>query len=449
MSDFIHFAKGFIKDRFYLKKVKEDEAAIVDSIRKGIEFRDTNIWVLVFAIFLASIGLNINSTAVVIGAMLVSPLMGPIMGIGLGLGIFDFTMVKSAAKNMVLMVVISIGTSTLYFLLSPLNIAQSELLARTTPTIWDVLIAMFGGLAGIVAGVSKEKGNVIPGVAIATALMPPLCTAGFGLARGNFYFFGGAFYLFCINMVFISVSTFFVVRLLKFPIVTFVNATTEKKIRQIISVIIFITVVPSIFIAYFTVKKAVFEERAKSFLKNEFNFPKTQVIKQEYSYENNTISLLMIGDELTPDVIKNIEGKEVQYNLKGVKLNINQGQNGLNKADIETLKTGILEKMYHKDDSVIGNKDKLIQSLENQINMYHEKQLPITAISKEILAINSNISEFSIHNDVYYNTANNSYDTIMTAYTKFKKRPDKAEKEQIIKWLKARTGADTLKLILE
>ena len=181
--------KYFAKELFSLDEDKADEKEIVYTIKKGVEFKGTNVWVLVFAIFIASIGLNVNSTAVIIGAMLISPLMGPIMGIGLGIGINDFELIKRAFKNLAIATLISVSTSALYFLISPLSEAQSELLARTTPTIWDVLIALFGGLAGIVAATRKYSSNVIPGVAIATALMPPLCTAGYGIAiKQNFMF---------------------------------------------------------------------------------------------------------------------------------------------------------------------------------------------------------------------------------------------------------------------
>ena len=196
----------FVYERFNISHEQEDNFATISSIERGVEFKGINVWTLIFAIFVASIGLNVNSTAVIIGAMLISPLMGPIMGLGLSVGIYDFALLKRSLKNLSIAVVISVLTSAIYFMISPLSEAQSELLARTTPTIYDVFIALFGGFAGIVAGAGKEKGNAIPGVAIATALMPPLCTAGYGLATGNIYFFVGAFYLFFINAVMISVG---------------------------------------------------------------------------------------------------------------------------------------------------------------------------------------------------------------------------------------------------
>ena len=216
------FKESFLAVRQFLghyldqSQDRESEQVTVEAIREGIEFKGSTIWILIFAIFIASLGLNTNSTAVIIGAMLISPLMGPIMGIGLGLGINDFELIKKSFRNLGVATIFSVLTSTLYFLISPLNEARSELLARTSPTIYDVLIALFGGLAGIVAMATKQKGNVIPGVAIATALMPPLCTAGFGLANGNMHYFFGAFYLFFINSVFIAFATTMGVKAMKF-----------------------------------------------------------------------------------------------------------------------------------------------------------------------------------------------------------------------------------------
>lgn len=224
--------KEFFKDIFTLEEDKVNEEEVVESIIKGVEFRGTNLWILIFSILIASIGLNVNSTAVIIGAMLISPLMGPIMGVGLGIGINDFELIKKSLKNLFIAVVISIFVSTFYFYITPLKDAQSEILARTTPAIWDVFIAFFGGLAGIVAGSRKDKSNVIPGVAIATALMPPLCTASYGIANLNLTYFAGAFYLFFINSVFISFATFLIVRVLKFKKKVFLNIQAEKKVKH-------------------------------------------------------------------------------------------------------------------------------------------------------------------------------------------------------------------------
>ena len=205
--------KSFLGEYLDLRKDKDNELATVDSIRKGVEFKGANLWILIFAIFMASLGLNVNSTAVIIGAMLISPLMGPIMGVGLSVGLNDFELMKRSLKSFLITTAFSVTTATIFFLLAPIAGSQSELLARTSPTIYDVFIALFGGLAGVVALSTKEKGNVIPGVAIATALMPPLCTAGYGLASGNLIYFLGAFYLYFINSVFISLATFLGMRI--------------------------------------------------------------------------------------------------------------------------------------------------------------------------------------------------------------------------------------------
>ena len=222
------------------------EHETIEEIKKGIVFKGANLWILIFAIIVCSVGLNVNSTAVIIGAMLyLSLLMGPIMGVGLGIGIYDFELIIKALKNLGIAIVISVHTSALYFWASPLNDAQSELLARTSPNLWDVFIAMFGGLAGIVAGSRKEKTNAIPGVAIATALMPPLCTAGYGLGTDSGFISLGAIYLFFINSVFISLSTYMIVRALRYSKKEFVDPDREKRVKRYIGLLVFLIIIPS------------------------------------------------------------------------------------------------------------------------------------------------------------------------------------------------------------
>ncbi|MBA3901048.1 MAG: DUF389 domain-containing protein, partial [Bacteroidetes bacterium] len=239
-----------ILNYFNLEADVDDFDKIHEAFAKNIEFRGPNLWILIFAILIASVGLNMNSNAVIIGAMLISPLMGPINGMGYSIATYNFPLFRRALKNFTFAVVASLIASTAYFALSPISTAQSELLARTSPTIYDVLIALFGGLAGIVAISSKEKGNVIPGVAIATALMPPLCTAGYGLATGNLYYFFGAFYLFTINTVFIALSSIAISQILKFPIRTISAVDMKKKVNSWISVVITLILIPSIYFGY-------------------------------------------------------------------------------------------------------------------------------------------------------------------------------------------------------
>lgn len=448
-KDLLEHIKVFLKTRFSLHRDKEDEDDVVESIRRGIEFRGINIWILVFAIFLASIGLNVNSTAVIIGAMLISPLMGPIMGVGLGLGIFDFDLVKSAAKNLAIMVCVSLIASTIYFLVSPLSLAQSELLARTKPTIWDVLIATFGGLAGIVAGSSKEKGTVIPGVAIATALIPPLCTAGFGLANGDFYFFLGAFYLFCINVVFISVSAFVVVRLLKFSKHTFLDKHSETRIKRIVTIIVLVTVIPSVFIAYFTVQKILFEERAAEFIRNEFHFSKTLVLSKRIDYENDRVDIVLIGETLPEDTILRMKIKAKTYGIPEKSVFITQGINDNEAIDVNALKSGIVREVYSQNQKVLDEKDKVILGLQGKLSDYQKNIFPVKNIANELKELNGNVVSLSIQDNVYYNLSSNTPDTITTAYIKFTKKPGITEAHKLEAWLKARIQKEKLKLIIE
>ena len=223
---------SLLKKYFNIYPDKDDEKTILENVESSIDFQGAQLWILIFAIFIASLGLNVNSTAVIIGAMLISPLMGPIIGMGLAVGISDISLLRRSATNFLVATVISVITATVYFAITPLDEAQSELLARTSPSLYDVLIALLGGAAGFIALTTKGKGNVIPGVAIATALMPPLCTAGYGLAVGNLSYFLGAFYLFFINTVFIGLATLVGTRMLKFRQITLPDADNMRKVKR-------------------------------------------------------------------------------------------------------------------------------------------------------------------------------------------------------------------------
>ena len=340
--------RDFFVRNFDVRQEKEDELETIESIRKGIEFKGTNLWVLIFATFVASLGLNTNSTAVIIGAMLISPLMGPIMGFGLGLGISDFDLIKRSFRNFATATVFSVITSTLFFLISPISEAQSELLARTQPTVYDVLIAFFGGLAGIVASSTKSKGNVIPGVAIATALMPPLCTAGFGLASGNLYYFFGAFYLYFINTVFISLATYVVVRLLKYPKKVFLNKQREKIVTRYVGVIVFFTIVPSLFLSYNLIRASYFNDRVRTFVADELSFPNTQILSKTVTdtSDKKEVKVVLIGETVPETMIANARAKMPKYGLKNVGLVVQQGF-GQEATDINELKSLLMQDLYN------------------------------------------------------------------------------------------------------
>ena len=277
--------------QFRLDDDQADYSEIDKSIRGGIRMRGTNLWVLMFAILVASIGLNVNSTAVIIGAMLISPLMGPIMGVGYGVAIYDFDLVKKALTALGMAILISLCASTLYFAVTPLSEAGSELLSRTSPTIWDVLIALFGGLAGIIGATRKEKNNTVPGVAIATALMPPLCTASYGIANGNLYYFLGAFYLFFINSVFIAIATFLMVTLINPSHRRFVDARTELRVKRFVGTLAIATLVPSVYLALNLVREEVFKTNAAHFVRREFLLPNVHVADMEFDPSNRGIEV--------------------------------------------------------------------------------------------------------------------------------------------------------------
>ena len=258
--------RPYTRKLFDLRSDQADPEVIDQTIRAGVVFEGTNLWLLIFAILVASIGLNVNSTAVIIGAMLISPLMGPIMGAGYGVSVGDFKLLRLSIANLARAASASLLASAIYFSLSPLSEAHSELLARTTPSIWDVGIALFGGLAGIVGVTRKEKSNVLPGVAIATALMPPLCTAGYGIATLQPGFFLGAFYLFFINSVFIAAATVMMTRLMHLPTASHVDAATRTRARRWIALVVTATLVPSVVLARQLVQAEVFQARAQRFL---------------------------------------------------------------------------------------------------------------------------------------------------------------------------------------
>ncbi len=272
------------------------------------------------------------------------------------LAISDFEVVRRGLKNLLIAVVISIFTSTAYFLISPLHSATSELLSRTTPTIWDVFIAFAGGMAGAIGATRREKNNVIPGVAIATALMPPLCTAGFGLATGHFYYVLGAFYLFFINSVFICIATLLVLRFMKFHRREFESEVRRKRMVRYIWFVGIVTVAPSIWLGYRIVQKAIFEGNAQAFVRKEFKFPRTQVVSKTFLFERRKtpeIELLLIGETLDSARIDSLNRRLPDYKLDGTRLVIRQGLDARNNIDFAQIKASILHDVFHDDDSTL------------------------------------------------------------------------------------------------
>lgn len=296
-SRIVEILRPHLIERLQIRDLADPESTI-EGIKKDIEFRGFNLWILVFSIVIASIGLNVDSTAIVIGAMLISPLMGPIMGFGLGVGINDAGTVRKSLTNLGVAVSIAVLSSAIYFFISPIDEASNELFARTNPTFLDVLVALFGGLTGILAGSRKEKSNVIPGVAIATALMPPLCTAGFGLANGQWDYFFGAFYLFLINVILIATATSLVVRYLNFPQATYVDPARELKYKRYFAAALLAMVIPSGWIFYKTVSETLVTSRINGYVVEHAKFPGTEVVKSEIVWMSGAphVHLVLLGE---------------------------------------------------------------------------------------------------------------------------------------------------------
>lgn len=436
--NFFQYIRSFFKERFNLDDDKADEKLIVDIIKRDVHFKGPNLWALIFAIFIASIGLNVNSTAVIIGAMLISPLMGPIMGIGLGVAVSDFDLLKKGIKNLLIASVVSILTSAIYFSLTPLHDTNSELLARTNPSLWDVFIAFFGGLAGIVALTRRERSNVIPGVAIATALMPPLCTAGFGLAMAKWYYLLGALYLFFINSLMICFATVLIVKQLKFQKQEFTSRERERRVTRSIWLIVIITVLPSIYLAYRIVQRSIFEGNAKEFVQNEFKFHRTQVVNRNFLIDGKTktIELLLVGQPLTQHLIDSLKDRMPLYGLDSTRLVIRQGLDAKQQIDIAQIKASILEDVFKQE----------TDSLPQAVN---KLERPIPDISKELKALYPVISQYTLTNAVFVSLDSTHTDTVTLFTAKTNRLLFKSEKEKLTGWIKQRIGSDSVKLLNE
>ncbi|MCB9200688.1 MAG: TIGR00341 family protein [Flavobacteriales bacterium] len=437
---------GAVRRLFDLTEDAQEYSAVVEEVSRNVVFRGTNLWILMFAIVICSVGLNVNSTAVIIGAMLISPLMGPIIGVGVGVGIFDTQLIRKGARNLLVAVVISVFSSALYFWITPLSEAQSELLARTTPTLWDVLIALFGGLAGIVAATRKEKTNVIPGVAIATALMPPLCTTGYGLATGQWAYFLGALYLFFINAVFISVSAFLLVRLLRFPRATFVDQVQERRVRWIVWIVVVITVIPSVWLAYTLVERTLFQRRAELFVAQEFDFKDSRVVEKRIDprMDVRSIEVFLLGEPLDTMEVDHIKSRMARYGLDQAHLVVNQGRTSAQQIDVNALRSGILEELYKQNQEALRIKDERISELEGRLQRVSSTELPVRDILDELRAQHPDVEDFTLNRNVLYHVGNDPPDTALVAIARFKGKVKQEEMDRMKAWLKARTRMDSV-----
>ena len=444
--------KQFISELFDIR-ADTDRDATIDAVKKDISFKGHTAWILIFSIFVASIGLNVSSTAVVIGAMLISPLMGPIVGIGLSVAINDIDTLKRSLINLGVMVVLSVLTAFLYFKLSPLTEETPELIARTYPTILDVLIAIFGGLGLIVAKTkSGTIASVIFGVAIATALMPPLCTVGYGLAVGNASYAGGALYLFSINAVFIALTTFIVSKILGFPLVRFANSKRRKRTAQIATLIAIAVMVPSVWLFIKLLDQQVFENKTREFVKNIISYEGAEVVKFTQDYKSKNLDVYLIGRPVPQNKINEwLAELEKTEKLEQTQLRIYQGADlsGEMAEKISgVIKTGILEDLYVKNEQLIQNKDEKIRFLENQVALLKIQNVPFQELSKELKINYDNVETFSYSNKITTNFKET--DTLPVINIRWKKnisaREKTADLKKIEAWLKFKLKLDTLEV---
>ena len=429
---------------------KAGDVATIESLKGDVEFRGTKLWILICAILVASIGLNVNSTAVIIGAMLISPLMGPIIGFGLGFGIADLDLVRKSLRNLALTTLFSILTATIYFLLTPLDQPGSELLGRTEPSLYDVLIAFFGGAAGLIAGSSKSKGHVLPGVAIATALMPPLCTAGFGIATGNWPFFFGAIYLYIINSVFIAFATFVMVRIMRFPVKPVSSGETRKRSYRWITIIAVCTLIPSIYLSVRIVRDSYQEQRARQFVADHFAPPAHQVIRQSFVRAEGDqpayIDLVLIGKPLSAQTIDSIATLLPSYGLSNFSLQVHQGIDNETPTDYEQLGGVLLRDLYERSERTASEQRAEIDSLRRTLLRYDYYKSLTHDVSDEARAVFTDISQVRLMPSMEFIQGQDSVLHILVTTPTHRLAP--AERKKLEEWLQKRTKADALELIL-
>lgn len=421
-----------VTDIFNLKEGEDDREKTLEAIKKNISFKGANLWILACAIIVASVGLNVNSTAVIIGAMLISPLMGPIVGAGFALGIYDFSLFKRSLRNLLNATFVSLLVSTLYFYLSPFKDVQSELLARTSPNIYDILIAFFGGVVGVIAVTRSEKGNPIPGVAIATALMPPLCTAGYGIATAQWAFFLGAFYLYCINCVFIGIATFLIIKYLNYPPVKQIDEKRQKQVKYTIAFLIIVMLVPSSYLAYSLYREQQFKKNVNLFVENEFSNKGYIVVykKTDFSPQNKKLELAFLSKRFTTAEIKNLR-KKLNRNkyLIGTNLLIRQ-----DTTDHFNDTKGDILNQIKSSENEMNLKDVKIVQLEKELT---QNKFDSRKILNEIRTLFPNVNALSIAKCPIINLKD-STTTITAVIYDGPKSLTSEENQKLTKWLNER-----------
>lgn len=429
----------YLKDHVNLSEDVDYSGANL-SIRKNIAFKGHNVFILACAIIIASVGLNVNSIPVIIGAMLISPVMGPILGFGFGLGIRDNRLVKFSLENYLVMVAISIAASTLFFILSPLNLGNpSELLARTNPSIYDVLIALFGGIAGMLETSRKERGTVISGVAIATALMPPLCTVGYGISLLNWHYILGALYLFLINSIFIALATFLTTKYLRFPLVMEeeVDGMRQRLSKRAIAFILLVMIVPSIFSAIRMVQENNFNIHAEKLVSKNKSIGKSFIYdyKTDMSVKPATIDLYLAGETLTPEfkevLFKDAEEYGITRNQIIFHEDATMTRDVLSESDL-------IQGIYEYNERQIKALTDSIATLERQLETYRDHDIPVDAIARELFAQYPSIRSISLTGGRTATASGEAGKEQIVALVTSSEKLDGEMTDRLERWLKAR-----------
>ena len=420
-----------------------DTAAAERSIRSNIEFKGPNAWILAVAVIIASVGLNVNSIPVVIGAMLISPLMGPIFGLGLGLGVSDIELMKSSGKNLLVMVSISLAVAFLYFIITPLSLSNpTELLARTSPTFYDVLIALFGGFAGILEQCRKDKGTVFSGVAIATALMPPLCTAGYGLACGEFSYFIGALYLFVINCTFIMLATYVGVKYFRFRPTEYQDETIGKRTKRLTTALIIVFIIPSIWSAVLLIQQNNFDVNATSFAEHRSSYGKSILYDYKIDHKDNTtLTLFFTGETLSERDKDELYMVAAEYDIKKEQIQI-RDYSLEEKSDMNAFKD-----IYEKKESIISAKEQEIVLLKSELDKIKNNELAYDKISEEIFRIKSSVSDVTITTGHTFSRDSTAGKEIIYVSVSSADSIAVRELDELREWLKVRLDTDTIELL--
>lgn len=427
------------------------QAEAEESIREGVSFRGINILILIVAIFIASLGLNVNSTAVIIGAMLISPLMGPIIGIGLAVGIHDFELMKRSFRNLFMATLFSVATSCLYFLVSPVNAHHSELLARTSPTIYDVFIGFFGGAAGILAIGSRVKGNVIPGVAIATALMPPLCTVGYGLATWQMNYFFGAFYLFFINSVFIACATTLGVKLMKYHVKDFSNPQRARRVRRTVYAVAILTMIPACWLTWRMYRQSTFEANCDRFVAQQFDFQGTQVLHTQAKFggpQGNMLTVSLVGRVLPQDsLLLALTDKLPDYHLGGTRLRIVQGDDPGATFNATEVTSTMLRDMYQVTQERINRQAATIDSLRAVGAEMARNDTMGATLAPELRVLFPDVQDIAVTRAIVGATATGRLDTLDIALVRFERPMPVATERKFRDYLRARLSKPGLTIV--